>query len=62
MLKEVAPTTSQTDKGLKFIKLFVNSLLKEHGIHHFSIHNKETKASVVKQMQSHAKDANLAII
>lgn len=49
LLTDVAPTTLQTDKGLKFMKWFVKSLLKEHGIHHFYIHNEETKASVVEK-------------
>ena len=42
------PKTLQTDQGLEFLNKSVQALLKKHGIHHFSTHNAETKASVVE--------------
>ena len=42
------PQTLQTDQGLEFLNKSVQALLKKHGIHHFSTHNAETKASVVQ--------------
>ena len=39
----------QTDKGLEFLNRSLKCLLKEHGIHHFSTHNEETKASIVER-------------
>ena len=49
LLVNIAPTTLQTDKGLEFLNISVMRLLKEHGVHHFSIHNEETKASIVER-------------
>ena len=43
------PQTLQTDKGLEFLNKSVQALLKKYGIHHFSTHNAETKASVVER-------------
>ena len=49
LLVNIAPTTLQTDKGLEFLNISVRRLLKEHGVHHFSTHNEETKASIVER-------------
>ena len=49
LLVNIAPTTLQTDKGLEFLNRTVRRLLKEHGVHHFSTHNEETKASIVER-------------
>ena len=46
---DVMPTKLQTDKGLEFLNRPVHTLLKKHGIHHFSTHNEETKASIVER-------------
>ena len=43
------PQTLQTDQGLEFLIKSVQAVLKKHGIHHFSTHNAETKASVVER-------------
>ena len=43
------PKTLQTDQGLEFLNKSVQTLSKKHGIHHFSTHNAETKASVVER-------------
>ena len=43
------PKTLQTDQGLEFLNKSVQALLKKHGIHHFSTHNAETKASIVER-------------
>ena len=43
------PKTLQTDQGLEFLNKSVQALLKKHGIHHFSKHYAETKASVVER-------------
>ena len=43
------PQTLQTYQGLEFLNKSVQALLKKHGIHHFSTHNAETKASVVER-------------
>ena len=43
------PKTLQTDQGLEFLNKSVQALLKKHGIHQFSTHNAETKASVVER-------------
>ena len=43
------PKTLQTDQGLEFLNKSVQALLQKHGIHHFSTHNAETKASVVER-------------
>ena len=42
------PKTLQTDQGLEFLNRSVQALLKKYGIHHFSTHNVETKASIVE--------------
>ena len=49
LLVNIAPTTLQTDKGLEFLNRSVRRLLEEHGVHHFSTHNEETKASIVER-------------
>ena len=49
LLVNIAPTTLQTDKGLEFLNRSARRLLKEHGVHHFSTHNEETKASIVER-------------
>ena len=43
------PKTLQTDQGLEFLNRSVQALLKKYGIHHFSTHNAETKASIVER-------------
>ena len=43
------PKTLQTDKGLEFLNRSVQALLKKYGIHRFSTHNEETKASIVER-------------
>ena len=43
------PTTLQTDKGSEFLNRPLQRLLKEYGVHHFTTHNEETKASVVNR-------------
>ena len=43
------PKTLQTGQGLEFLNKSVQALLKKHGIHHFSTHNAETKASVLER-------------
>ena len=49
LLDDIVPMTSQTDKGLEFLNRSVKSLLREHGIHHFSTYNEETMASIVER-------------
>ena len=55
LLVNIAPTTLQTDKGLEFLNRSVRRLLKEHGVHHFSTHNEETKASIVERFNKTLK-------
>ena len=43
------PKTLQTDQGLEFLNKSFQVLLREYGIHHFSTHNAETKASIVER-------------
>ena len=43
------PQTLQTDQGVEFLNKSVQTLLQTYGIHHFSTHNAETKASVVER-------------
>ena len=43
------PKTLQTDQGVEFLNKSVQALLQHYGIHHFSTHNAETKASVVER-------------
>ena len=44
-----APTTLQTDKGSEFLNRPLQRLLKEYGVHHFTTHNEDTKASIVER-------------
>ena len=44
-----APTTLQTDKGTEFLNRPLQRLLKEYGVHHFTTHNEDTKASIVER-------------
>ena len=44
------PKTLQTDQGLEFLNKSVQALLKKYSIHHYSSHNAETKASIVKKL------------
>ena len=39
----------QTDKGSEFLNRSLQKLLKQYGVHHFSTHNEETKASIVER-------------
>ena len=43
------PKTLQTYQGLEFLNKSVQALLKKYGIHHFSTHNAEAKASIVER-------------
>ena len=45
------PKTLQTNKGLEFLNRSVQAPLKNYGIHHFSTHNEETKASIVDRFK-----------
>ena len=45
----IAPTTLQTDKGSEFLNRPLQRLLKEYGVHHFTTHNEDTKASIVER-------------
>ena len=49
------PKTLQTDQGLEFLNKSVQALLKKYGIHHFSTHNAETKASIVERFNGTLK-------
>ena len=49
LLNNRAPTTLQTDKGSEFLNRPVQRLLKEYGVHHFTTHNEDTKASIVER-------------
>ena len=49
LLSDIKPMTLQTDKGLEFRNRSFQALLKKHGVHHFSTHNEETKASIVER-------------
>ena len=51
LLSNGAPNTLQTDKGTEFVNRSLHNLLKEHGVHHFAIHNEETKASIVERFK-----------
>ena len=44
-----ARTTLQTDKGSEFLYRPLQRLLKEYGVHHFTSHNEDTKASIVER-------------
>ena len=43
------PQTLQTDRGMEFLNKSVQALLRKRGVHHFSTHNAETKASIVER-------------
>ena len=49
LLRERSPITLQTDKGSEFLIRSLQKLLKQYGVHHFSTHNEETKASIVER-------------
>ena len=49
LLRERPPITLQTDTGSEFLNRSVQKLLKQYGVHHFSTHNEETKASIVER-------------
>ena len=49
LLSNRAPTTLQTDKGSEFLNRPLQRLLKEYGVHHFTTHNEDTKASIVER-------------
>ena len=49
LLRERSPITLQTDKGSEFLNRSLQKLLKQYGVHHFSTHNEETKASIVER-------------
>ena len=49
LLNNRAPTTLQTDKGSEFLNRPLQRLLKEYGVHHFTTHNEDTKASIVER-------------
>ena len=49
LLGNKAPITLQTDKGSEFLNRVLQKLLKEYGVHHFTTHNEETKASIVER-------------
>ena len=49
LLRERPPNTLQTDKGSEFLNRSLHKLLKQYGVHHFSKHNEETKASIVER-------------
>ena len=43
------PQTLQRNEGVEFLNKSVQALLQSYGIHHFSTHNAETKASIVER-------------
>ena len=49
LLSNMAPTTLQTDKGSAFLNRPLQWLLKEYGVHHFTTHNEDTKASIIER-------------
>ena len=49
------PHTLQTDRGMEFLNKSVQALLRKRGVHHFSTHNAETKASVVERFNKTLK-------
>ena len=49
VLRERPPITLQTDKGSEFLNRSLQKLLKQYGVHHFSTHNEDTKASIVER-------------
>ena len=50
------PQMLQTDRGMEFLNKSVQSLLRKRGVHHFSTHNAETKASIVERFNQTLKD------
>ena len=48
-LSNGAPNTLQTDKGADILNRSLQKFIKEHGLHHFAMHNEETKASIVER-------------
>ena len=50
------PQTLQTDRGMEFLNKSVQTLLRKRGVHHFSTHNAETKASIVERFNKTLKD------
>ena len=57
-----APTTMQTDKGSEFLNRPLQRLLKECGVHHFTTHNEDTKASIVERFNRTLKLHQLPVI
>ena len=49
------PQTLQTDRGMEFLNKSVQALLTRRGVHHFSTHNVETKASIVERFNKTLK-------
>ena len=49
------PQTLQTDRGMEFLNKSVQALLARRGVHHFSTHNAETKASIVERFNKTLK-------
>ena len=49
------PQTLQTDRGMEFLNKSVQALLRKRGVHHFSTHNTETKASIVERFNKTLK-------
>ena len=49
LLDDIVPMTLQTDKGLECLNRSVKSLMRDHGIHHFSSYNEETMSSIVER-------------
>ena len=43
------PQTWQTDRGIEFLNKSVQALFRKRGVHHFSTHDAETKASIVER-------------
>ena len=50
------PQTLQTDRGMEFRNKSVQTFLRKRGVHHFSTHNAETKASIVERFNKTLKD------
>ena len=49
------PQTLHADQELEYLNISIQALLKKNGIHHFSTHNAETKASIVERFNSTLK-------
>ena len=49
------PHTLHADQELEYLNISIQALLKKNGIHHFSTHNAETKASIVERFNSTLK-------